>query len=140
MPFWCVCPYPEQHMRFRSGWHGCSSVLSDKLLGNQELMINEKGEPSLKRLRAKAQPAGLLELEEALHAKIPERYLLDVVVRIERLTGFGRHLGPLSGNEPKADDAWERQILAIFAYGTNYVEYTKGPKSGLVHPPQRKGS
>ncbi len=86
---------------------------------NQELMINEKGEPSLKRLKAKAQPAGLLELEEALHAKIPERHLLDVVVRIERLTGFGRHLGPLSGNEPKADDAWERQILAIFAYGTN---------------------
>ena len=42
-----------------------------------------------------------------------------MVVRIERLTGFGRHLGPLSGNEPKADDAWERQILAIFAYGTN---------------------
>ena len=86
---------------------------------NQELMINEKGEPSLKRLKAKAQPAGLLELEEALHAKIPERHLLDVVVHIERLTGFGRHLGPLSGNEPKADDAWERQILAIFAYGTN---------------------
>jgi hypothetical protein len=87
--------------------------------GNQELMINEKGEPSLKRLKAKAQPAGLLELEEALHAKIPERHLLDVVVRIERLTGFGRHLGPLSGNEPKADDARARQILAIFAYGTN---------------------
>ena len=42
---------------------------------NQELMINEKGEPSLKRLKAKAQPAGLLELEEALHAKIPERHL-----------------------------------------------------------------
>src|SRR5260221_711952 len=80
---------------------------------------NKKGQPSLKRLKAKAQPAGLLELEEALHAKIPERHLLDVVVRIERLTGFGRHLGPLSGNEPKADDAWERQILAIFAYGTN---------------------
>jgi Tn3 transposase DDE domain len=86
---------------------------------NQELMINEKGEPSLKRLKAKAQPAGLLELEEALHAKIPERHLLDVVVRIERLTGFGRHLGPLSGHEPKADDARARQILAIFAYGTN---------------------
>jgi len=55
---------------------------------NQELMINEKGEPSLKRLKAKAQPAGLLELEVALHAKFPERHLLDVVVRIERLAGF----------------------------------------------------
>ena len=38
---------------------------------------------------------------------------------MERLTGFGRHLGPLSGNEPKMDDAKARQLLAIFAYGTN---------------------
>src|SRR5260370_9174729 len=82
-------------------------------------MINEKGEPSLKKLKAKAQPAGLLQLEEALHEKIPERHLLDVVVRMERLTGFGRHLGPLSGNEPKIEDAKARQLLAIFAYGTN---------------------
>ncbi len=86
---------------------------------NRDLMINEKGEPSLKKLKAKAPPAGLAHLEETLHEKIPERHLLDVVVRIERLTGFGRHLGPLSGNEPKRDDAWERQLLAIFAYGTN---------------------
>src|SRR6266705_1523025 len=86
---------------------------------NQSLMINEKGEPSLKKIRAKPQPAGLAQLEEALYDKIPERHLLDIVVRIERLTGFGRHLGPLSGNEPKMDDAWERQALAIFAYGTN---------------------
>lgn len=63
--------------------------------------------------------------EEAVYEKIPERHLLDVIVRIERLTGFGRHLGPLSGNEPKTDDAWERQVLAIFAYGTNYVELAR---------------
>jgi hypothetical protein len=28
-----------------------------------------------------------------------------VIVRVEHLTGFRRHLGPLSGNEPKTDDA-----------------------------------
>jgi len=49
---------------------------------NLDLMINEKGEPSLKKLKAKAPPAGLAQLEEALHGKIPERHLLDVVVRI----------------------------------------------------------
>src|SRR6266487_1630168 len=32
MPFWRLCPYREQHMRWRSGWHDCPSVLSDKLL------------------------------------------------------------------------------------------------------------
>src|SRR5258708_32673350 len=77
--------------------------------GNQELMINEKGEPSLKKLKAKAQPAGLLQLEEALHEKIPERHLLHVVARMERLPGFGRHLGPLSGNDPKMKDARPRE-------------------------------
>ncbi len=81
--------------------------------------MNEKGEPSLKKVKAKPQPPGLPQLEQALHDKIPERHLLDVIIRIERLTGFGRHFGPLSGNEPKTDDAWERQALAIFAYGTN---------------------
>lgn len=86
---------------------------------NHSLMINEKGEPSLRKTRAKGPPDGLAQLEEALHEKIPERHLLDVIVRIEQLTGFRRHLGPLSGNEPKTDDAWERQALAIFAYGTN---------------------
>ncbi|GHO51391.1 Tn3 family transposase [Ktedonospora formicarum] len=86
---------------------------------NHSLMINEKGEPSLRRTRTKGPPDGLAQLEEALREKIPERHLLDVIVRIEHLTGFRRHLGPLSGNEPKTDDAWERQALAIFAYGTN---------------------
>src|SRR6266566_5144360 len=32
MPFWRLCPYREQHMRWPSGWHDCPSVLSDKLL------------------------------------------------------------------------------------------------------------
>jgi hypothetical protein len=44
-------------------------------LENRELIINEKGEPSLKRLQAKATPQGLAQLEEALREKIPERHL-----------------------------------------------------------------
>lgn len=86
---------------------------------NHDLLINEKGEPLLRRRKAKAQTAGLLELEAAVFTKIPERHLLDILVRIARLTRFDRHFGPLSGNEPKMDDAWERQLLAIFAYATN---------------------
>ncbi len=86
---------------------------------NRELIINEKGEPALKRLRAKATPHGLAQLEEALREKIPERHLLDVLARIDHITSFTRHFGPLSGNEPKTRDARERQLLTIFAYGTH---------------------
>jgi hypothetical protein len=43
---------------------------------NHELVINEKGEPALKKLRAKATPVALAQLEEALADQIPERHLL----------------------------------------------------------------
>ena len=61
---------------------------------NRELIINERGEPSLKRLQAKAAPQGLAQLEEALREKIPERHLLDVLARIDHVTDFTRHFGP----------------------------------------------
>ena len=38
---------------------------------NHELVLGEKGELALKKLRAKATPASLAQLEEALHEKIP---------------------------------------------------------------------
>lgn len=65
---------------------------------NQYLEIDEKGEPSLKRLKAKAAPRGLKQLEEALQEKIPERHLLDILARINIITNFTCHFGPLSGN------------------------------------------
>jgi TnpA family transposase len=86
---------------------------------NRELYINEKGEPALKRMVAKAVPPGLPQLEEALREKIPERHLLDILARIDHVTGFTRHFSPLSGNEPKSADARVRQLLTIFAYGTH---------------------
>ena len=86
---------------------------------NTELLINEQGEPALKKLRAKAEPATLVQLEEALAEKIPDRHLLDVLARIDHVTGFTRHFGPLSGSEPKVADARERHLLTIFAYATH---------------------
>ena len=86
---------------------------------NHELMINERGEPVLKKLRAKATPPGLAQLDEALREKIPERHLLDVLARIDHVTHFTRHFGPLSGNESKTADSTLRQLLTLFAYGTH---------------------
>ena len=92
---------------------------------NRELVINEKGEPALKRLRAKATPAALAQLEEALTERIQERHLLDVLARIDHITNFTRHFGPLSGSEPKTRRARERHLLTIFTYGTHYVELAR---------------
>ncbi len=95
---------------------------------NHYLQIDEKGEPSLKRIKAKAAPRGMKQLEEALQAKIPERHLLDILARIDLITNFTRHFGPLSGNDPKTIDAIVRQLITIFAYGTHL-----GPRQMARH-------
>lgn len=86
---------------------------------NQALVITDSGEPVLKKTPAKVPPPGLAALEEALHARIPERHLLDILARIDHVTQFTRHFGPLSGNEPRTADARARQLLTLFAFGTN---------------------
>ena len=86
---------------------------------NKELVISEKGEPVLKKTPAKVQPKGLAKLEAALHARMPEQHLLDILCRMDYWTNWSRHLGPLSGSDPKMEDVRARDILTTFAYATN---------------------
>lgn len=50
---------------------------------------------------------------------MPERNLTDVLCSIEHVTDWSRHLGPLSGSEPKLESPRERYLLTAFCYGTN---------------------
>ena len=50
---------------------------------NHALTISEKGEPSLRKIRAKVRPRGMKRLEAALHARPPERHLLDILCRVD---------------------------------------------------------
>ncbi|WP_163341507.1 Tn3 family transposase, partial [Escherichia coli] len=60
--------------------------------------------------------------------RVPHRNLLDVLANIEHWTGFTRHFGPQSGNDPKLRNARERQLLTVFAMGCNL-----GPSQASRH-------
>lgn len=86
---------------------------------NASVAITEGGEPVLKKISGK-KPTRALELLEAQVAeRMPERNLTDVLCSIEHLTNWSRHLGPLSGSEPKLENPRERYLLTAFCYGTN---------------------
>ncbi|MDT9166020.1 Tn3 family transposase, partial [Escherichia coli] len=76
-----------------------------------------QGEPILKRVTAKEVPPSALALQSAIETRVPHRNLLDVLANIEHWTGFTRHFGPQSGNDPKLRNARERQLLTVFAMG-----------------------
>ena len=69
--------------------------------GNKSLEITAKGEPVLKRLKAKAVPASRVALQEALRQYMPDRSVLDVLWDTNEDVHWTRHFGPISGSDPK---------------------------------------
>jgi len=87
--------------------------------GNKSLEITAKGEPVLKRLKAKAVPASRVALQEALRHHMPDRSVLDVLWDTNEEVHWTRHFGPISGSDPKLAHPDERYVITSFAYGTN---------------------
>ncbi len=87
--------------------------------GNKSLQITAKGEPVLKRLKAKAVPASRVALQEALRCLMPDRSVLDVLWDTNEDVHWTRHFGPISGSDPKLAHPEERYVITSFAYGTN---------------------
>jgi TnpA family transposase len=86
---------------------------------NSALTIDPDGTPHLIRQPAQRLPDGLYAFEEAIRARMPERHLLDVLKHTQHWSSFTRHFGPLSGSDPKLDDATKRYLFAVFGFGCN---------------------
>ena len=102
----------------------------DKEFPNQagDVVIGSNGEPILKRPLAKEVPATVVALQSAIESRLAPRNLLDILANIEHWTGYTRHFGPLSGNDPKLRNARERYLLTVFAMGCNL-----GPNQASRH-------
>jgi TnpA family transposase len=84
---------------------------------NADLVL-DGGRPVLKRRTGKDRRASALALEDAIHQRLPERGLLDILTRTAYQIGWTRHFGPPSGSDPKLADALGRYVLTGFCYGT----------------------
>ena len=96
-----------------------SAEVDSKLQGDDQLSFDEAGDPVLKKVPAAPIPKDTDKFAAALDEQMPERTVLDILCNVEHWLNWTRHLGPLSGSEPKIADAPERYILTAFAYGCN---------------------
>jgi hypothetical protein len=67
---------------------------------NGQVMINENGEPTLKRLVRKDPSKKSKALENIIIQRLPERNVLDILYNVEHWTRWTRHFSPLSGSVP----------------------------------------
>jgi TnpA family transposase len=86
---------------------------------NSALWIDPDGTPHLIRQAAQPLPQGLQAFEQAIRERMPERHLLDVLKHVQHWSSFTRHFGPLSGSDPKLEDATKRYLFTVFGIGCN---------------------
>lgn len=124
--------FPEQGKEFvqqLQEWmnHTCRTV-DCKYPDSDAVVINEKGEPELKKVRAKERTVDQKHLEKLVLERMPERSILDILCNVEHWIRWTRHFGPLSGSDPKLERPTERYILNTFTYGCNL-----GPAQAARH-------
>lgn len=93
-----------------------------------DVVIGSNGEPTLRKVMARDVPASAVALQATIESRNPTRNLLDILANIEHWTGFTRHFGSLSGDDPKLKQARERYLLTVFAMGCNL-----GPTQAARH-------
>lgn len=86
---------------------------------NGQVIINENGEPTLRKIMRKEQTQTSKALETVISQRLPERNVLDILCNVAHWTKWTRHFGPLSGSDPKIENAIERYIITSFGYGCN---------------------
>ncbi len=102
---------------------------------NADLVIEESGQPVLKRRRGRERRPSALALERLVEDRMPERSILDVLTRTAFWLRWHRHFGPLSGSDPKLADPLARYVVITFTYGTNMGPYQASRHlRGLVSP------
>lgn len=96
-----------------------SIEVDKKYPANGQIVINESGEPILKRSKASTIPKSAVDLENTIYKCLPERDIIEILCNVEHWLNWTRHFGPLSGSDPKLENSIERYITLVFGYGCN---------------------
>ena len=109
---------------------GAAAEVDAGFPANSELTVDADGVPHLTKQPAGTPPGGLTAFEAQVHARMPERHLLDILKYSAFWTRYTRHFGPASGIDAKLARAEQRYILTVFGYGCNL-----GPGQTARHAP-----
>lgn len=95
---------------------------------NTTLIINDEGEPILKKVIKNEVSPTLKNLEAIISERMPNYNLIDILKNVDYWTNFTRHFAPISGSDPKINNPTERYLLTTFTYGCNL-----GPSQAEKH-------
>ncbi len=96
-----------------------SQKVNDSYHKNASLVINESGQPVLKKPSAKKLHPKLNDIKKAVMAEMPTISIVDAMIDVERWLSLSAFFKPLSGNESKIKNYSPRFIATSLSYGCN---------------------
>ncbi|WP_141540691.1 Tn3 family transposase [Bacillus cereus] len=92
---------------------------TDKAFPKNEKVRIENGEVIIGKLKKKAHPLMLKDLESFIYKKIEHINILDMLSDTEHWLNWTRFFGPVSGYDTKIENVVERYLTTVFCYGCN---------------------
>lgn len=92
---------------------------ADRGFLDNEYLVIENGEPTLKRLTASPKPPGLDSFEATVKQYMKENDVLNILWETDQWLNWTKHFGPISGLDTKIENPQERYVITSFCYGCN---------------------
>ncbi|MBK2029396.1 Tn3 family transposase [Francisella noatunensis] len=103
--------------------------LDNKYLKQNNFVINpDDGRPILKKYEAKQKSEKVLEIEQLIRERMPERTIFDIFINAQKYVGWADEYGPKSGVRDKLKNPIPKYIISSFSYATGL-----GPTQTVKH-------
>jgi len=96
-----------------------AETVNDNYNNQSSFVINEDNQqPVLKKYDSLSKSDKAETIERIIRERLKEKTILDILSNAHHHTGWAYEFGPISGTEPKLDNAIEKYILTTFGVGT----------------------
>lgn len=98
---------------------GKSAEQAEKLFGKDGFASIQKGKLHLKRDDKALIPASVSNLQKVINASMPTVRIEQLLMEVDRLTGFSRHFVPIQQHGSRPENFYKILIAAIISQATN---------------------
>ena len=111
----------ESELRFAEREQELSELLArvDPLLAQDGKVRMEEGNLVISPLQAEDRPASAVELEHQIDERLPFVDLSELLIEVDRWTGFSQCFEHAAGSEPRSKDLQRRLYAALLGQGCN---------------------
>ena len=112
-------PKKEEVKQFLTSKYDIQAKKSTKLFPGNTFASIVNGKLKLKRYDKLILPKAVQDLQKIISSRLPIIRIENLLMEVDKITGFSRHFKPIQGHEARPDNFYKTLISAIISQSTN---------------------